>query len=461
MRTDNADNKTIKKFAGIEVPPDLTRTNFLILYLNTLLTGILMAVPAIIQPAFLKDIIGVSPDFFGYINAFLQNMSQVATLALVGMVGVLSDKVGRKILTVIGFIVLVIFFYLFGLSREIATLLHIPSGTAAAICAALSFAPARAAEFSAFGPGLCVAYVMRFMVAIGVILCYPQFLTMVADYTQEKDRGKGMAFNGIMMGLASLVVFGAIAPLAREGGVKGLFLVSSLIALAGVLCTGVFLKDRIPEQKRQHLGFKDILRMVNKSRALKASYLCCLITRADVAVLATFIISWAVKVADQYQMTSAAATRKGSIPMIVISVVSFAAFPAIGILLDRWGRVPTIILSLMVGGTGMLLIAISPNPFSGLIFLAVVLAGFGLAGSIAGANTLATDASPKNMVGSILGGLNTMSPIGMLFFLQVGGYVFDVLGPGWAFGIKGAASLMLGIWLFSIRHQVKAEQTKV
>jgi hypothetical protein len=43
----------------------------------------------------------------------------------------------------------------------------------------------------------------------------------------------------------------------------------------------------------------------------------------------------------------------------------------------------------------------------------------------------------------------------------VGGYVFDVLGPGWAFGIKGAASLMLGIWLFSIRHQVKAEQTKV
>jgi MFS family permease len=453
-------DRSIKKFAGIEVPSDLTRTNFLFLYLNTLLAGILMAVPAIIQPAFLKDIIGVSPDFFGYINAFLQNMSQVATLVLVGMVGVLSDKVGRKVLTVIGFMVLVIFFYLFGLSREIATLLHIPSGTASAICAALSLAPARAAEFSAFGPGLCVAYVLRFMVAIGVILCYPQFLTMVADYTQEKDRGKGMAFNGIMMGLASLVVFGAIAPLVREGGVKGLFLVSSLIALAGVFSTGVFLKDRIPEQKRQHLGFKDILRMVNKSRALKASYLCCLITRADVAVLATFIISWAVKVADQYQMTSAAATRKGSIPMIVISVVSFAAFPAIGILLDRGGRVPTIILSLLLGGVGMLLIAISPNPFSGLIFLAVVLAAVGMAGSIAGANTLATDASPKNMVGSILGGLNTMSPIGMLFFLQVGGYVFDVLGPGWAFGIKGVASLLLGIWLFSIRRQVAAELGK-
>jgi hypothetical protein len=53
-----------------------------------------------------------------------------------------------------------------------------------------------------------------------------------------------------------------------------------------------------------------------------------------------------------------------------------------------------------------------------------------------------------------------MSPIGMLFFLQVGGYVFDVLGPGWAFGIKGVASLLLGIWLFSIRRQVAAELGK-
>ena len=126
----------------------------------------------------------------------------------------------------------------------------------------------------------------------------------------------------------------------------------------------MFLKDHIPEQRRQHAGFKYILHMVNKSRALKASYLCCLITRADVAVLATFIISWAVQVADQHGMTSAVATQKGSIPMIVISVVAFAAFPAIGILLDRWGRVPTIILSLLLGGVGMLLIAISPNPFS-------------------------------------------------------------------------------------------------
>jgi DHA1 family tetracycline resistance protein-like MFS transporter len=86
-----------------------------------------------------------------------------------------------------------------------------------------------------------------------------------------------------------------------------------------------------------------------------------------------------------------------------------------------------------------------------------VLVAFGIAGSIAGANTMATDVSPKALVGSILGGLNTMQPIGMLFFLQIGGYLFDVLGPGWAFGLKGVANLVLAIWLFTARGKINAD----
>ena len=53
----------MKRFAGIEVPPDLSGSNFLFLYLNTLLIGILLTIPAIIQPAFLKDILKVSGEF--------------------------------------------------------------------------------------------------------------------------------------------------------------------------------------------------------------------------------------------------------------------------------------------------------------------------------------------------------------------------------------------------------------
>jgi len=65
-----SEEQKVSKFAGIEVAPDLTKANFFFLYLNTLIMGMLMVMPAIIQPAFLQDIIKVAPDFFGSITVF-------------------------------------------------------------------------------------------------------------------------------------------------------------------------------------------------------------------------------------------------------------------------------------------------------------------------------------------------------------------------------------------------------
>jgi MFS family permease len=267
-----------------------------------------------------------------------------------------------------------------------------------------------------------------------------------------------MALNGIMMGLASIIIFAAIAPIGRKSGVAGLFVLASIMSLAGLIGTWLFLKERLPEtQKKEGSVFKEVLGVVMQSPALKSSYLCSLISRADITVMATFIITWAVQDGVRLQLASEQATLKGSIPMIIMSVVTFLAFPIIGVLLDKWGRLPTIIVTLVSGGLGLIWISVCPSPFSGLVFGAVILVGIGIAGSIAGANTLAVDAAPKSLVGGILGGLNTMQPIGMLFFLQVGGYLYDVLGPGWAFRLKGIADILLAVWLLIASKSILAE----
>ncbi len=459
MEEQRDSSQAVKKFAGIEVPPDLTRMNFFFLYFNTLLIGLVMVVPAILQPAFLKDIVKISQEFTGSINSFLQNMSQVAALLFIAYVGMLSDRTGRKILAIIGFIVVAVFYFLYFYSNQIAAWLHLPEGFSAFICAMLSFAPSRAAEFRDFAQGLLAAYIIRLVIGIGLILVYPQFITMVADYVSEKDRGKGMGLNGAMMGLGSLLIFVVLTPIQKNAGVEVIFYIISAIAITGVILTAIGLKDRLPEKKVEKRGIREILRVVNKSLALKSSYLCALITRADVVVLATFIFTWAVKLADQYNLTSDEAIFKGAIPMMVMGVFTIFANIIVGILIDKWGRVPTILLSLFLGGVGFIMIAVSPNPFTGLIYPAVILAGFGLSGALVGANTLAADSSPKGMVGSILGGVNTMQPIGIFFFLLVGGIIFDKLGPGWAFGIKGVANLMLFCWMFAVKGRIKAGES--
>jgi len=454
-------SKSVRKFTGIEVPPDLTKGNFFFLFFNTLLMGMMMTIPAIVQPAFLTDIIKINQDFAGSINGLLQNMSQIATLALVALVGVLSDKVGRKILALLGFLVLAGFFYLLSQANGIAAVLHIPAGFAAQICALASFVPSKAAEFAEFAPGLLTTYGIRLIIGVGLILGYPQFITMVADYTYEKDRGKGMAMNGIMMGLAAILVFAIFLPILSKTGVIPVLYVIAAVALGGALSTGLFLKDRMPETKREKAGLMKIIPVVRESLPLKTTYLCSLITRADIVILATFLVTWGVKHGEALGMEAQKATMKAGIPMMVMGFISLLCFPIMGVMLDKWGRVPTIILALFSAAVSMFLLAVTPDPFSPVVYVAMFFASVGMAGAIAGANTMAADASPKAMVGSILGGLNTMQPIGVLFFLGVGGYLFDAYGPGWAFGLKGAATLILGIWMFTAKGRITEELKKV
>ena len=163
--------RSAKKFAGIEIPPDLKWSNFFTMYLATFIMSCLMILPAVLQPAFLKEIIQIPEEQAGSLNAGLQSMSYVATLLFVGLVGIFSDKVGRRILAITGFVACGVFYIMFGWAKDISLALGITS--------------VRGQIF--------ITYVMRFLVGMSLITCYPQFIALVADYTDKRDRGKGMA----------------------------------------------------------------------------------------------------------------------------------------------------------------------------------------------------------------------------------------------------------------------------
>jgi len=458
MSENNQAVKTkVPKFAGMEIPPELSKMNFFFMFFCTFIAGMFLSLPAVIQPAFMTDIINIDQAFSGSINSFLQIQSQIATLFFVALIGALSDRTGRKILAILGFLLVAIAFYLFSASINIAEAFGIGNETAATICAWLSFAPSKAAEFEQFAPGLLVAYIIRFILGVGFILVYPQFITMVADYTYDKDRGKGFAANGMSMGLASILVFGVFGAIVKGSGVVAAIYVSAGMGVFAAIVMSLFVKDRMPEKPAEKQGLKDIIPLVKESKALKAAYMCALITRADVVVLATYLIAWGVKFGIAQGMETGKATLMATIPMMVMGVVSFLAFPVIGVMIDKKGRMPTLIVSLIFASLGMLLLGFAPSPFSPLCFIAASFAGIGLAGSIAGANTLAMDASPITMMGSIMGGLNTMQPIGILFFLGLGGYLFDNVSPGSAFILKGVATAGLLIWMFTIKDAVTKE----
>jgi MFS family permease len=257
-------------------------------------------------------------------------------------------------------------------------------------------------------------------------------------------------------------VFTVLAPIGKKNGVEMLFYISAGIAAAGTFLSLLGLRERLPEQKSTQGKVKKLLRVVNKSMPLKASYLCAFITRVDVAITPTFLIAWAVMLAPEYGLSSEAASFKGTVPMMVMGAFTLFAFPVFGILLDRWGRVPTIILTLLLGGAGFLCVASSTTPFPDIFtILGVLLIGCCVSGAVVGSSAMAVDASPPELVGSTLGGLNTMAQIGMILFFFSGGVIFDKLGPRWIFITKGIINIALGICLFIVRKKIAVRSETV
>lgn len=424
-----------KRFAGIQIPADLKWSNFFNLYAASLFIACLMVVPAIIQPLFLKEVIKIPSDQAGTINSGLQNMSQVAWLLFVGLIGVLSDKVGRRILAILGFLICAIFFILFGHAKDISLAMGITS----------------------VGGHVFITYVIRLIIGIGIILCFPQTITLVADYTSPSDRGKAMAWHGAMMGLASIIVFGVLARIAGKMGLMSLFYLSGAAGFLGLIVSRQGLVDRMPREKPKKLGVREIYREVSKSLALKAGYILTFVVRADIIVKSVFLFVWLVYMAKKQGVSPMTATAMGGRVMLVGAIVTLVAYWGIGILLDRWGRVQVMIAGCLATGAGFCLIAATQNPFSLTIYFYVCLISVGFSAATLGATTLAMDVSPKPLVGSILGGLNSMQPIGVLFFLQISGYLYDKVGYWTPWALKGGADLILCIWLMMIKGRIETE----
>jgi len=421
-----------KKFFGINILEGLSAGDFWNLYGVTFIVGIVIIIPAIIQPAFLQEVIGIPRNLSGSINSGLQNMSQIATLLFIGYLGSLSDKFGRVVLAVIGFIFTGFAYLFFGYAKTIA-------------------------DVAGLNP-IAVTYVCRFMVAVGFVMTWPMFSTLAADYTINPDRGKAMAYNGLMMGAGGIVVFSFLSKLPKLYGIMILFYICFALCIIGALWLKLSLRDRMPEVKATKRSIKVIYQIVAKSPALQISYIGVLIARADQMILGTLVMVWAVHSARAYGYTHLQATGIGGTVLGIQMIVSVILTPLFGYLIDRIGRIPIIIFSFFLGTAGFLILGYVGNPFSKWVWLGVSMAGFAQGVINMASNALAANVAPKPLLGSIMGGKNSMAPIGSLIFLQLGGFLFDQYGPASAFYMKGIVNFVTMLWIVVLSKKVVEEE---
>jgi MFS family permease len=422
-------------FMGIEVTPGVAKGNFYFLFIISFLAQWVMITLLLIRPAFFKEVIGIPDASAGLINATMITVAFAAGLLFTILVGALSDRFGRKPLLFIGFSCTGLMYIVYGHTKTIANVLGL----------------------EALVSVLILLGVISFIFAAVLLFTWPQVITLAADYTTPKSRGRIMAIQGMMMGLSAIIMYGAFAQLPKYIGIIPMFYLGAFFCLLCYVLSRIGLVEKLPERKAERKtldDIKELFREVNKSIELKVGYLNILSGRADIGILASFVIIWMVTVCQDYGYTPAKATAMGGIALAIMSICMQIQMPFAGILVDKWGRIPTMILTLVVGGIGLCLLGLVENPFSTTLRLVIIFCGTAMVGGLS-AQALVADSAPRHLVGTALGGLNMAMIVGGIIFTQAGGFLFDRVGYGMPFILKGMGNLAVAAYVFSVRKRIK------
>jgi len=425
-----------KKLFGINIPSELSKSNYYALFISTGLIMMAYMIPTIILPRFLKETIGISDADFGEINSTIQNIGTITSILFLAFVGSLSDKHGRKILLLSGLLGTTVAFVLYSYSPKIGTLLGLSP--------------------------LWFIFLFQFLLSFSMVFAFPQLVTLAADYTESRSRGKLMAISATMMGLGITISFLFLSQLQKTIGVSNLLLVGAFLTFLTFLIVKFFIVDHMPHRSKEIpakrnstiKNWKEVSAVVEKIPGLKVCFFSSFAASADRIILGAFLTIWAVRVAKDFHITPARATALGGIIIGLSSLVALISTPFWGMLVDRFGRMQIITSGLFLKGLGFFLIGMTSNPFSTEVKLYGVLTGLGVAGAAVGTSSLAADLAPKRILGSIFSISSAIGSIGTLFFFQFGGFLFDYVGFSRPFSLVGIADFIVLAFAISKWKQV-------
>ena len=430
----NSQNKEVKrkKTLGIVILEGLTLLNFYALFWCSMVMLIGITCVAVIQPIFLKEVIKVPQQHFGKINANLLLLKEIAVILFLGIAGALSDKYGRKILMTLGLLVSGLLFIVFGYADHIG----------------------RATDTNS----LIWVFIMRFFYAVTLTFAWPQVFTILGDYTEHESRGKGNAIIGIMAGIGAMLTFILISKIPEKFGILAGFYICGGLLIFTALVSHFGIVDRLPKdiskRKKTIEILKEAMDALKISPGLKLSYAASFISRATVGILGTFMMTWVVKVASDSNMDSHKATAVGGMVIGISAMAGLVTAPFWGILSDKWGRMPSLTLSLFLTGLGFILMGFVINPFSGLTKLCVIFCGIGQVGLMIVSTTLAIDLSPKKILGSVLGGFNILGAAGIFVLGNIGGFLFDEVSYASPFILTGIVSFLVFLWAVIVYKKI-------
>ena len=190
------------------------------------------------------------------------------------------------------------------------------------------------------------------------------------------------------------------------------------------------------------------------------SFASAFLARSDLVIIGMFLMLWFIYFADITGVKQEDAAAHGGALIGYTGLVVLIAVSFWGRVIKIFGRIQSLLAGLLLSGVGFLLMGVIVNPYDWYILVPTTLIAVGQAGCLVVPQVMTIDLAPKTIRGSVLGVFNVVGGIGIAFFVQIGGVLYDKVGPHAPFVFIGIVNMVLvcyAAWV--LRAEVRGGST--
>lgn len=402
--------------------PEIKPKNVWTLFFVSFFGIAMMNTVGVMQPYVFNEILKIPMGEQGSLAGNLTVLQEIVALILLGPAGALSDRVGRKPIFAAGFLLLGLGYCLYPLasaSWELA--------------------------------------IFRLFIASGVSCVNVMLVAVANDYPIERSRAKMIAavfiFNGL--GIASLPrLIGGLPNRFIEMGIDsiwaGRFAFWCVTALCVMLASVLFwgLRPGAPAQLGKRDPLLATLRVglaAGRNPRVALAYTAGLVSRADLAVVSTFLTLWLVQEGMAQGLSTGDALKKATLFYVIIQAMAVPWAPIFGWILDRVDRVAGLAGAMILAGIGYSSLGMLENPLGPGMYIAAAFVGMGEMAANISATSLIGKEAPDRGRGAVLGVYSFSGALGIMLVALIGGWLFDNWRPVGPFLLMAGANCVMFI----------------
>ncbi|MFM8480338.1 MAG: MFS transporter [Gammaproteobacteria bacterium] len=411
------------KIGPWELVPGVKRAHFNALLGASFFTIGLMTLVGNLQPYLFNAVLAVPIGEQGKLSGSLASFNEILFLVAASFIGAASDKVGRRPIYALGFVIMTTAYVLYPLATEASQL-----------------------------------FLFRGIFALGAACVSSMLAAIIADYAMESSRGRlvGICFflNGI--GVATLVVFGGRLPKIIEAmGAEPVMAARCAYWTVAALCFLPFLivafglqagaPARIEKKDPLLTTLRIGLEAAREPRILLA-YFSAMVSRGDLAVLSTFFLLWITTYGIGQGLSPAEAQAAGTKFFGLAQIMATLWALVVIAFIDKLDRTLALALAMVLASASYLIIGSIDDPLGSDMYIAAAFMGIGEMSAILASQSLIGQVAGDRGRGAIIGVFSMFGAAGILMASFVGGILFDAWKPSAPYLLVGAADGVLAVF---------------